>query len=111
VDESTYTQLRRGERELAVLRQDAHTPLPLEREIMVLYAVVHGYGDDIPLERIKAFEQELIDYMERQHPEVPAAIRETRDLAGDTEERLRGALAAFHDGFVARTPVAEKESA
>ena len=111
VDESTYRQLRRGERELAVLRQDAHTPLPLEREIVVLYAVVHGYADDIPVERIRNFEQQLLDYMDRQHPEVLTAIRETRDLSGDDEERLRRALASFHDAFVAQAPAAEKESA
>ncbi len=110
VDESTLRQLRRGERELALLRQDAHAPLALEREIVVLYAAVQGYADDLPLERMRAFEGELLDYMDRQHPEVLAAIRDARDIAGDNEARLRAALADFHDAFAGRTATAGRES-
>jgi F-type H+-transporting ATPase subunit alpha len=100
VDEATLAQLRRGERELEVLKQGAHEPLPLEREIVILYAAVNGYTDDVPVERIGRFEVELYDFMEAHHPEVMTAIRETGDLTAAIEERLGAALRDFHDGFL-----------
>jgi F-type H+-transporting ATPase subunit alpha len=104
VDEATLVQLRRGERELEVLKQEAHAPLPLEREVVILYAAVNGYTDDVPVERVRPFEAQLYDFMERRHPEVLATIRETGDLPAGTEERLRGALRDFHDAFLGGLP-------
>jgi F-type H+-transporting ATPase subunit alpha len=103
VDETTLQQLKRGERELELLKQEAHAPLPLEKEILTLYAAVNGYADDVAVERVRAFEEQLHQYVEREHPDVLAAIRATGDLAPDVEERLRHALAAFRASFVAGT--------
>jgi F-type H+-transporting ATPase subunit alpha len=108
VDEATLKQLSRGERELELLKQDAHTPLPLEREIVILYAGVHGYADEIPVERLRLFEERLHDFMDREHPDLLALIRDTRDLSHDTEERLSGALAGFREEFVRETAPAGK---
>jgi F-type H+-transporting ATPase subunit alpha len=100
VDASTLHQLRRGERELELLKQDAHAPLSLEKEIVTLYAAVNGWADDVALERVRSFEEELHAFMDRHHPDVLAGIRESGDLPPDVEERLRGALAAFHEVFL-----------
>ncbi len=100
VDEATLVQLKRGERELEVLKQDAHVPLSLEREIVILYAAVNGYTDDVPVDQIRLLEAQLYEFMEHQHPDVLATIRETRDLPAAAEERLRSALHAFHDRFL-----------
>ncbi len=99
VDAATLQQLRRGERELALLKQDAHAPLPLEEEVVTLYAAVNGYADDVALEQVRSFEAELHAFMERNHPDVLAAIRESGDLAADVEARLGAALASFREAF------------
>ena len=107
VDQATLAQLRRGERELEVLKQDAHTPLSLEREVVLLYAAVRGYTDEIAVDQLRRFEERLYDVMDRQHPDVLAAIRDTRDLSADTEARLDQALTAFRDAFLAEHAAAQ----
>src|SRR3990172_5662750 len=72
VDEATLRQLQRGERELAILRQDAHAPLPLEQEIVILYAAVNDYLDDVPTVRLRGFEERLHTFMEEQHLDMLA---------------------------------------
>lgn len=101
VDEATLAQLRRGERELEVLKQDAHTPLSLEQEVVLLYAAVRGYTDPVAVDQLGRFEQQLYQVMDRQHSELLAVIRETGDLSAETEARLGAALTAFRDAFVA----------
>jgi F-type H+-transporting ATPase subunit alpha len=108
VDDATLQQLKRGERELELLKQDMHSPLPLEHEIVVLYAVVNGYTDDFPVDRLRAFEARLLEFMEREQPDVIALIRSTRELSMETEGRLAAALAAFHAAFAGETVAAEK---
>lgn len=108
VDQATLEQLRRGERELEVLKQAAHDTLPLEREIVLLYAAVNGYMDQVPLERARAFETGLYEHMDQQHPDVLKTIRETGDLPEATERRLAGALTAFRDGFLQEPAAAVK---
>jgi len=101
VDQATLAQLRRGERELEVLKQDAHVPLSLEHEVVLLHAAVRGHTDEIALDQLRLFEERLYDVMDHQHPEIMAAIRDTRDLSADTEARLDEALTAFRDAFLA----------
>ena len=101
VDQATLGQLRRGERELEVLKQDAHAPQPLEREVVLLYAAVRGYTDEVPVDQLRRFEERLYDVMDLQHPDILVAIRETRDLSADIEARLNEALIAFRDDFLA----------
>jgi F-type H+-transporting ATPase subunit alpha len=108
VDDATLQQLKRGERELELLKQDMHSPLPLEHEIVVLYAVVNGYTDDFPVDRLRAFEARLLEFMEREQPDVIALIRSTRELSMETEGRLAAALAAFRAAFAGETVAAEK---
>ena len=100
VDQATLQQLRRGERELELLKQAAHDPLPLEKEIVTLYAAVHGYADDIPLEQVRSFEEELHAFMDQSHPDVLGDIRDARDLTARIEERLRALLVEFHAFFI-----------
>lgn len=110
VDETTLQQLKRGERELGILKQEAHTPLPLEQEVVILYAAVNGYADAVPVERLGEFEQQLYDFLARQHPDVLAALRETKDLSTELEARLQKALADFRAVFAGATPPPQKVS-
>jgi F-type H+-transporting ATPase subunit alpha len=100
VDEATLAQLTRGERELELLKQSPHAPLPLEREVVLLAAAIQGYTDTIPVARLPAFEGWLFDTLERDHPDILKAIRETGDLSAETEHRLTGALAQARDRFL-----------
>ena len=109
VDEATLEQLRRGERELEVLKQDAHDILPLEREIVILYAAVNGFMDQVPLEQTRSFEARLHEYMDQHHPDVLKTIREIHDLPEDADKQLAGALRDFRDGFV-REPAAAPQA-
>jgi F-type H+-transporting ATPase subunit alpha len=106
VDEATLAQLARGERELEVLKQDPHAPLPLEEEIVILYAAVNGFLDQVPVDRVREFEAALQPWMEREHASVLAAIRDTGDLASAAEARLAAALGAFREEFLAAVPAA-----
>ncbi len=99
VDQTTLDQLRRGERGRELLKQDQHNPLPLEKEVVILYAAVHGYVDEIPLEQIKKFEEEFFQFMDMQYPEVMKDIKETLDLTSVTEEKLKEAISGFKQSF------------
>jgi F-type H+-transporting ATPase subunit alpha len=102
VDDATLKQLRRGERELAILKQDAHAPLPLEREVVILFAAVNGYLDEVPIEELRLFEERLYTFVEERHPEIFGALRETRDLPPGAEARLASALSEFQASFLAQ---------
>ena len=101
VDQATLAQLRRGERELEVLKQEAHVPLSLEHEVVLLYAAVRGHADEIAVDQLRLFEERLYEVMDREHPEILATIRDSHDLSADTEARLDEALTAFCDAFLA----------
>lgn len=104
VDQATLDQLTRGERGRELLKQDQHVPLPLEKEIVILYAVVNGYVDEVPLEQTKTFEEEFFKFMDAQYSGVLRSIRDTKDLTEDTEKTLKEAIQRFKDSFLKTTP-------
>lgn len=96
VDKETLRQLQRGALISEVLKQDKHKPLPVEDQLIIIYAAVNNFMDDIPLQRVKEFEQQLTAFVRRLIPEaVPgiAAMNET------TEEQLKKAIQAFKESF------------
>ncbi len=98
LDASTQQRLNRGNRTVEVLKQDVHIPLPLEEQVVILFALTNGYLDVIPVRDIDRFETELMNNLEFSHPHLLEAIRETKQLP-DTEELLK-AIEAFASGFV-----------
>lgn len=107
VDAATLQQLRRGERELEVLKQSAHSPLPLEREIVMLLAAVDGHLDAVPVDRIRDLEQPLFEMLEREYADELRTLRETHELTPATQQRLGRII----DQFVAASaPKAEAPS-
>lgn len=98
LDASTQQRLNRGNRTVEVLKQDVHKPLPLEEQVIILFALTNGYLDVIPVRDIDRFETELMNNLEFSHPHLLEAIRETKQLP-DTEELLK-AIEAFASGFV-----------
>ncbi|WP_373738211.1 F0F1 ATP synthase subunit alpha [Jeotgalibaca porci] len=98
LDASTQQRLNRGNRTVEVLKQDVHKPLPLEEQVIILFALTNGYLDVVPVRDIDRFETELMNNLEFSHPHLLEAIRETKQLP-DTEELLK-AIEAFASGFV-----------
>lgn len=99
LDESTQQKLARGERIVEVLKQDETAPMAVENQVMIIYAVTNGYLDDIPLEDIRRFEAEFIQFMEDTHPQVGNTIVEEEELTDEVEEDLKAALNDFKDSF------------
>ena len=95
LDKATLSQLERGQRIQEVLKQGQYTPVPLEREVMVLYAVTNGYLDKVPLNKISSREQEFYQNMEASHPDIVKKIAETKQLTPETEEVLKKATQEF----------------
>ena len=105
VDQATLDQLTRGEREREVLKQDQHNPLPLEKQIVILYAAVNGYLDAVPVEQVKAYEEALFTFMASQYPSVLPGIGELKDLSEDTEKILVQAVNRFTWEFLRQRTV------
>ncbi|SEO23611.1 F-type H+-transporting ATPase subunit alpha [Amphibacillus marinus] len=91
LDRSTLAKLNRGKRTIEVLKQGLHQPIAMENQVMIIYALIHGFLDEIPLEDITRFETELYPYLEAAYPEVLAEIRQSGKLASsaDMEEAIR----------------------
>lgn len=99
LDESTQAQLRRGEVMVEILKQDKYSPYPLERQVMIIFAGTKGFLDDIPLELIKAFEDELFTFMEKDYSSVPQTIAKTKELDEKTMSLLSEAIVNFKNKF------------
>ncbi|MCP8617444.1 F0F1 ATP synthase subunit alpha [Salirhabdus salicampi] len=98
LDKATQAKLNRGQRTVEVLKQDLHQPLPVEKQVAIIYALVNGYLDDIPVEDVRRFESELFTFLEGNKKELLTQIRETGNLP-DAEE-FNAALDEFKKTFV-----------
>ena len=70
LDKSSQAQLARGQRMVELLKQDQYVPMPVEKQVVVLYAGANGFIDDVPVEAVRKFEAEILSFMERRHPET-----------------------------------------
>jgi len=95
LDKATRAQLERGQRITEVLKQPQYSPMPLEKEVTILYATVNGYLDDIPVEKIATFEQRFHRFMETNHPEIGQRIATEKEIKPETEEDLKAAILEF----------------
>lgn len=97
LDEATRAKLARGERTVEVLKQGVHQPLPVEKQVCIIYALVNGFLDSIELSDISRFEKEFYTFLENERPQILAHIRDTKDLP-DTD-LLNEALESFKAVF------------
>ncbi|MBM4462122.1 MAG: F0F1 ATP synthase subunit alpha [Chloroflexi bacterium] len=100
LDKATRAQLERGQRITEVLKQPQYSPMSLEKEVTILYAVTNGYLDDVPLDKIASFENSLHRFMETNHPEIGKDIAKTKDLRPETEEALKKSILEFKQSSV-----------
>ncbi|MBI4744141.1 MAG: F0F1 ATP synthase subunit alpha [Actinobacteria bacterium] len=99
LDEATHAQLVRGERGRQLLIQPQYSPLSMEKQVVLLYAVVNGYIDFINVEMCSDFESKLLSHLEANHPSILVGIKQSGDLTSELEERLKKALEDFIDFF------------
>jgi F-type H+-transporting ATPase subunit alpha len=99
LDRSTRMQIEKGQRIIEVLKQGQYEPLPLYRQVCILYTVVNDYLADIPLNKIDEFESGLFTYLDSTYPQIGQAIMQSLDLAEDTEELLKRAVQEFKGTF------------
>ncbi len=101
LDEHSRNQLERGTRMVEVLKQPPYSPVPVEKQVVMIYAGVKGYLDSIPAGSVNKFEQELYPFIEAKYSGILDAIRESKKLDDDTEKDLVNAIEDFKSQFVA----------
>jgi F-type H+/Na+-transporting ATPase subunit alpha len=99
LDPVSRAQLDRGARLVELLKQPQYSPLPVERQVVSVWSGTNGYLDDVPVDDVRRFEDEFLDYLQRSHDGVYASIRETRELNDDTATMLKDAIEEFRRQF------------
>jgi F-type H+-transporting ATPase subunit alpha len=99
LDKATQNQLIRGQRLTELLKQDLATPFSVVDQVVVIYAGGQGVLDDIGNENVRAFEEQLLQFINSKYPDVIETIRTTKALGGDTEEVLKKAIHEFKAQF------------
>jgi F-type H+/Na+-transporting ATPase subunit alpha len=97
LDKATQVQLARGARLVEALKQQQYTPMPVEEQVMVLFAATRGFLDDVPVGRVKEFEQKFLAWLKARQPEILAGIRNLGTLS--EPEVLNAAVTAFKKTF------------
>jgi F-type H+/Na+-transporting ATPase subunit alpha len=99
LDQATQRQLNRGARLVELLKQGQYEPLPVEKQILIIYAGTNGFVDELPLTALKKYEQELYSFMESKHPDIFADILKKRELDGDLRAKMNKALEEYKGVF------------
>jgi len=99
LDKSTRAQLERGQRLTEILKQLQYVPMPVEKQVMILYAAINGYLDDVAVDKATAFETNFHRFMEANHPEIGEAIAREKEITAETEEALKAAITEFKQGM------------
>ncbi|HZJ65034.1 MAG TPA: F0F1 ATP synthase subunit alpha [Kofleriaceae bacterium] len=103
LDKATLQQLARGERMVELLKQGQFVPMPIEDQVVVIYAGTNGFVDDYPVAVLGRYESELLSYMKSRKQDVLEELKSTGKLEGDIEKRLRDALTEFAKQFSLET--------
>lgn len=101
LDKATLAQIERGKRMVELLKQGQYMPLPVEEQIVVLFAGANGYLDDLPVEAIRRFEDELLRFIRANKADINAEIKEKKIIDETLKERLTRAVEDFKKGFQA----------
>ena len=97
LDKATQAQLARGERLTEILKQPQYLPMDVEKQVLIIWSAINGYIDDVPVERIKKFEAELVRFIENSHPGVLQALREKKAIDADIQKDLEQSLKDFKE--------------
>ena len=100
LDADTKEKLAQGERIKEVLKQPQYNPMPVEYQIIIIYAVTNKYLLDVPTEEITRFESEFFDFIKTKCPEIPSGIAQEKVISDTTEEKLKKAIEEFKAEFL-----------
>jgi len=106
LDKATLNQLNRGKRLVEVLKQPQYQPLTVGKQVIIIYAATNGYLDPIPVEQLRAYENELFQFLETRRADLVAALAEKKQLDDDIKAALNAALDEFGKTFAASVKVA-----
>jgi F-type H+/Na+-transporting ATPase subunit alpha len=99
LDRATQQTLNRGERLTAILKQDERDPMPVEEQVVVLYAASNGYLDEVETESVPDWERQFRDYMRNSHSDLLETIRSEQKVSDESEEELREAVEHFNSNY------------
>jgi len=95
LDKATQAQLARGQRMVELLKQGQYQPMSVENQVISIFAGTNGYLDDVPVNRVRQFEEELLDYVTREHPKIQRDIVAKGKLDDELTTDLRNMLTKF----------------
>ncbi|HWO88687.1 MAG TPA: F0F1 ATP synthase subunit alpha [Gemmatimonadales bacterium] len=95
LDQATLRQLARGRRTVEILKQPQYSPMPVEQQVMIIFAVGGGFLDDVEVERVRDWEKGFHEFMSAKHPDIGAEIRKTKALSDQLAERLKAAISEY----------------
>ena len=99
LDKATMQQLRRGERLVEILKQKQYSPMPIEKQVMIIYAATKGYLDEIPIQYIQKYQEDLLSQAESLHPDILNSIKDTGDLKPENIEKIDSLLKDFTEKY------------
>ena len=102
LDKTSQAQLNRGRHLVEVLKQPQYSPLPVEKQILIIYAGTSGLLDDLPVEQVRAFEADLYRYLDSAHPALLQTIREKKAMDDALKAEVNTVLKEFKGRFVAQ---------
>lgn len=97
LDAATQAKLNRGRITMEILKQPLHSPIPVEKQVIIFYALTQGFLDNIPVDQAQAFQQGLFDFFDGNHSDLLKEIRETGNLPD--EDKMTAAVKEFAEGF------------
>jgi len=95
LDAATRRQLERGARTVEVLKQGQYQPMPMELQVMIIYAVTNGHLDDVPVAKVREWERGFLEYAKAQFPQIGDKLRTEKALSKETEAALQQAIQAY----------------
>jgi len=101
LDKATQARLNRGQKTMEILKQGQYQPMAVEEQVLVIFAATKGYIDDVPVERMKAFEQEFLRFMRTVKTQIPEKIRTEKALSNELMKEIGDAIDEFKQGFLA----------
>ncbi len=101
LDKDTKDRLAKGERIVEVLKQDQNSPLEVEEQVVIIYAVINNFLKDIAVEKIKQYQADLLDHIKSTCPDILTSIRTEKVMKPEVEEQLKKVLADFAKGYAA----------
>jgi F-type H+-transporting ATPase subunit alpha len=101
LDKSTQLQIDRGRRMVEILKQPQYKPLPMHKQVLILFAGTRGYLDALPVERLADYETRLYDYVQQRCPAIYDELQDKKAIDDDLETKIKAALDEFTGAFLA----------